>query len=127
MIRRSVRPQTDKNELGQVVPPVGIRTFIVCLLTNASSDRIGLKRLEINRSTSYRLAYNFLIFRQNLVFQSSYGKDSLTLYVLQDRLSAKETKWESKIGYLNYLHSIDMYWNADPAHRKGIVDVHVNK
>lgn len=59
--------------------------------------------------------------------QLNHGKDSVSLHVLKDRLSATVTKWESKIGYLNYLHSVDLLYDALPNRPRALLDVHVNK
>lgn len=59
--------------------------------------------------------------------QSSYGKEALSFYVMRENPSKDEMKIGTRIGYLNYLHTIEAYWNGIKDGQKGILDVHVDK
>lgn len=73
------------------------------------------------------ILYNAIRLTGFVSFQSSYGKDALSLYLIREDPSKNEMKIGTKIGYLNYLHTIETYWNGIPDGQKGYLDVHVDK
>ncbi|XP_057368025.1 uncharacterized protein LOC130689027 [Daphnia carinata] len=87
--------------------------------------------VEVTGSTIYPTEFTYT-FETNLTalevrLQSSYGKDAVSIYVLQENPTKEERKVATKISYLNYLHTVDAYWKELPDGKQGILDVHIDK
>ena len=59
--------------------------------------------------------------------QTSYGEDSVSLSFSRDLPSKEEMKLIGRIGYANFLHSVELYLNNRPEQLKATLDVHVDK
>lgn len=65
--------------------------------------------------------------KNNKNLQSSYGKDAVSIYVLQENPTKEELNVATKISYLNYLHTVDAYWKELPDGKQATLDVHIDK
>ena len=86
-------------------------------------------QLNVTDMPQARLALNYATNATGMMtlLQSSYGKDAVSLHVSRHRPSVGETRFETQLGYLNYVHSALVYSHSLADQRQVLVDVHLDK
>ena len=51
----------------------------------------------------------------------------MSVYLLQERPAKDDLKIATKIGYLNYLHTVEAHWKGHTDGQEGTFDVHIDK
>lgn len=86
--------------------------------------------LEVQIQVIYRTILLYIhkaISLNDYFLQSSYGKDSVLLYMSREKFSKKEIKVTTKLGYINYLHSAEMMWRELDDGSRAALDIHLDK